>query len=290
MRAQFVRTMTDLMEQDERVCLLLCDILVHPCRELLARWPERALNVGISECGAVGLAAGLARAGRYPVVVSIAPFLAERALEFIKNDFGYQRLPGCFVTVGASYDYPGLGPTHGCPADVALMLTVPGMRICVPGHAGAVGRALHGALEGRHTTYIRLSEDQNDADPRDHAYLIGDDITDTTIIAVGPTWRLCPKPTIGGDFSVLYLGTVMPFPWLMLQTARPKRVLILEPFYAGTLTHLVTEALYPDPVVVRSIGVPRRFLRDYGTRADLDRECGLTAENVRIQLEMLRAA
>lgn len=288
MRKQFAQTVTAMLEENPRVVVLLGDIGVHAFRGAMARWPERVLNVGVNEQAMVSMGAGLARAGSYPIMHTIDPFLISRAYEQIKVDFGYQKLAGCFVTVGASTDYSSLGCSHhGCEG-VALMLTIPGMWICVPGHVGEVDRLLRDAATHAAPTYIRLSEDRNIGDMHATARHMGES-ADTLVIAVGPTLRLAPEPQVTSH-SVLYLNTVSPFPWLTLQQIRPKRVLIIEPFYAGTLTHLVTDALYPDPVVVRSIGVPRRFLRDYGTRADLDRECGLTAENVRIQLEMLRAA
>jgi transketolase len=70
--------------------------------------PDRYFNIGISEPGMVNVAAGLSASGLIPVIHTIAPFLIERSYEQIKLDFGYQNLPGNFVSVGSSFDYSKL--------------------------------------------------------------------------------------------------------------------------------------------------------------------------------------
>ena len=81
MRKQFVRTLLDVMEKDDRVVLLLGDIGVHGFREAFERFPTRTFNIGILEQASVGLAAGLAIENLIPVFHTIAPFIVERALE-----------------------------------------------------------------------------------------------------------------------------------------------------------------------------------------------------------------
>lgn len=291
-RAQFVATATRMLEQNPKVIVLLADISVFAFREAAERFPGRVINVGVSEQAMVSMGAGLARAGLYPIMHTIDPFAIGRAYDQLKVDFGYNNLSGAIVTVGASTDYSALGPTHHGPESVALMLTIPGSRIHVPGHVGELDRILDAAPEMSGLTYIRLSEDQNPGDMRAQAFLSAapDSVGEIMVVAVGPALRLCPKVEIGGGVNLLYLATVQPFPWLVLQQAKPKKVLLVEPFYTGTLTHLVTEALYPDPVTVMSVGVPRKFLREYGTRAHLDQVTGLTSANVARHLELLRAA
>ena len=53
MRRQLVQTVTDVLEKDERVVLLLGDIGVHGFREAFDRFPKRVYNIGILEQASV---------------------------------------------------------------------------------------------------------------------------------------------------------------------------------------------------------------------------------------------
>ena len=81
----------------------------------------------------ISMAAGLSNEGLKPIVHTIAPFIVNRAYEQLKIDFGYNKLNGNFVSIGASYDYASLGCTHHCPEDINLMYNIPNMQIVVPG-------------------------------------------------------------------------------------------------------------------------------------------------------------
>src|SRR5260370_511485 len=100
---------------------------------MFCKYPDRAVNVGIMEQTMVSVAAGIAVEGFIPVVHSIAPFLAERPFEQLKDDFCYQRLGGNFISIGGSYDYSTEGMTHHGPGDVPILRNLPGIRIVMPG-------------------------------------------------------------------------------------------------------------------------------------------------------------
>jgi transketolase len=157
-RRQFADTMLDIMERDESVCVLLGDIGVWAFREHMARWPLRCVNVGISEQAMVGMAAGMSAAGLYPVVHTIDSFLARRAYEFIRLDFGEQCLSGLFVSVGHDRDYAALGPSHWCPEGRDLMQSVRGMAVCEPANIGSLKRQLELCVSAKMLAYIRLRE------------------------------------------------------------------------------------------------------------------------------------
>ena len=135
MRKQFITTVTETMSKDENLCLLLGDIGVFGFKKCFENYPDRTYNIGILEQTTIGLAAGMSKANLIPIVHTIAPFIVERALEQLKDDFGYQNLNGNFISVGNSYDYAGLGCTHHCPSDVAILSAVPNMQIISPGNS-----------------------------------------------------------------------------------------------------------------------------------------------------------
>jgi transketolase len=285
-RRQLVGTVESLMEADPRVVVLLGDIGVFGFRNAFARWPERIYNVGICEQSTIGLAAGLAKEGLVPIVHSIAPFVVERCYEQLKVDFCYQGLGGNVVSVGGSYDYAALGCTHHCPGDVEVLRALPTMEIVVPGTPGELdGLFREGYADGR-PTYLRLSERSN-RESRDVTFGRATCLrrgSDATVVAVGPALDLALAATDGLDVTLLYYTTIAPFDAAPFAELSSPKVVLFEPFYAGTLVEPISRAAHPRPLSFELIGVPRRFLTDYGTAEEHDVALGLTPEAARGRL------
>lgn len=295
MRKQFIKTVTKVFSADKKTVLLLGDIGVFGFSDLFKEYPDRTFNIGILEPTTISLAAGIAKSELTPIVHTIAPFLVERAYEQLKIDFGYQRLGGNFVSVGASYDYAALGCTHHCPADVAILQNIPGMEIVVPGTASEFDSLFCQAYRNQQPTYFRLSESENmQTYPvefgKAHVIKTG---KLATVIAIGPTLNYIMPAVANMDISVIYYTTLAPFDSNTLRDHISEidcpKVMLVEPFYAGTLTDAVLKALFPRPVVITSLGVPKAFLTNYGTAEEHDIQLGFTSHNLKLQLEALIA-
>lgn len=289
MRRQLVKTIESLMAEDERLVLLLGDIGVFGFRNAFARFPGRVYNIGILEQATMSLASGLAAEGFIPVFHSIAPFAVERAYEQIKIGFGYQKLNGVIVSVGASYDYAALGCTHQCPGDVEILKAIPGMRIVVPGSPIEFDELFRQGYSGDQPIYFRLGE---------HAHSQSVPVTYAQatvvregelgiVVAVGPLLETTLKACRNLDVTVIYYTTLEPFDRSTLYASiKTDRIAIVEPFYEGTLCHEVISAFGASRSVrVLSIGVPREFRRSYGTVHQQDAECGLTVEAMEDKFE-----
>lgn len=289
MRKQFVKTVEDLMAHDERLVLLLGDIGVFGFRNAFKLYPDRTYNIGICEQAMTSLAAGLAKEGLIPVLHSIAPFVVERCLEQLKIDLCYQNLPANIVSVGSSYDYAALGCTHHCPGDVAILRALPGMEIVVPGTPAEFDQLFRAAYANTHATCFRLSERSNQQSyevefGRAKVIRCGSLVT---VIAVGPTLTWVQEATQELDVTVLYYTTVAPFDGDTLRENCPShKIAVVEPFYEGTLAHDIMSAMKEKSIRLLSIGVPRRFLTNYGQAADHDLMCGLTTEQIKVRLEV----
>lgn len=290
MRKQLVKTVGELLDRDERTALLLGDIGVFGFRNSFRDHPDRVYNLGILEQAIVGAAAGLAISGMIPIAHTIAPFLVERAYEQLKIDFGYQKLGGNFVSVGASYDYAALGCTHHCPADVGVLSLIPGMEIVVPGTAEEFDALFKSAYANGNPTYYRLSETSN---PQSLPVRFGkaevvQTGTKATVIAVGPMLAAVQEAVAGLDVTLLYYTTLIPFDAETLRENCPSgKILLCEPYYSGALTNSVLNALAPCPVQLICAGVPHVFVDHYGKREEHDKAFGLTAEGIRSTLEEL---
>jgi transketolase len=160
------------------------------------------------------------------------------------------------------------------------------MRLVVPGTGGEVDVLVRAALDGRQTTYLRTSTTAN-AESRQ---LARGGLTPirrgqaATVVAVGPMLDRVLAATADLDATVLYATTVAPLDADTLREEAGREVVVVEPFYEGTLAAEVTSALSDRAVRLLSIGVPRRVHERYGTAADHDRAKGLDAAGIRERL------
>jgi transketolase len=288
MRQQFVKTVETVMSADERLALLLGDIAVFGFRNAFKNFPERTYNIGILEQATVSLAAGLATVGYIPVIHTIAPFLIERGLEQIKNDFCYQQLCGNFISAGASYDYSALGCTHHCPGDVSLLKTIPGMNIIVPGSDKDFDVLFHNTYSEPNAKYFRLAEIGHSLEiPVVFGH--GEKIRDGTkgvVVAIGPMLERVINACANIDVTILYYTTLAPFDSeLLFATTKNNKVAIIEPFYEGTMAYDVISSLRGRSIELLSIGVPRKFLTNYGLVSEQDVFCGLDVLGIKSKLE-----
>src|SRR3954466_15499589 len=141
MRDAFFDALADLAAEDPRVWALTGDLgigLFDPVEEAA---PGRVLNVGIAEQAMVGIAAGLAYAGKLPFAYSIAPFATSRPHDQIRVDVAMANANVKLVGVGGGVSYGYLGPTHHAIEDLALMRALPAMTVLAPGDPAEAARA-----------------------------------------------------------------------------------------------------------------------------------------------------
>jgi transketolase len=289
MRDSFVRTTTALLDDDPRTALVLADISADAFAPAAARHPDRVLNVGIREQLMLGVAGGLALTGLRPIVHSYATFVVDRAYEQIKLDLGHQDVAAVLVSVGASYDGSRYGYTHFSPGDVALLDTLSGWTVQVPGHPDEVAAMLRTAAAKDDLVYIRLSEQRNSG-PRPvtgRLELIrpGSDPTAPLLLAVGPMLDPVLQASEGMDVAVAYTNTPRPFDIAGLRATGHTTVVLVEPYLAGTSSRLVSEALRDVPHRLLALGVDRADLRRYGTPADHARWHHLDPAGIRASVE-----
>lgn len=155
-------------------------------------FPERHIDCGIAECNMVGIAAGMATAGKIPFVSSFAMFAAGRAFEQVRNSVGYPHLN---VKIGATH--AGItvgedGASHQCNEDIALMRTIPGMIVMSPADDIEAKAAVRAAIEHDGPVYLRFGRAACPVinDRPDYHFEIGKGTivregTDVTIVATG---------------------------------------------------------------------------------------------------------
>jgi transketolase len=120
--------------------------------------PAQIVEVGIAEQNLVGIAAGLASAGKKVFAVSPACFLTARALEQIKNDVAYSDQPVKLVGISAGVSYGALGSTHHSTHDFAVLRTIHNITIVSPADNFETREAVKAALAAAHPIYLRLGK------------------------------------------------------------------------------------------------------------------------------------
>ena len=119
-------------------------------------YPNRFFDCGIAEGNMVGIAAGLAAAGKTVVASSFAMFAAGRAFEQIRNSVAYPHLNVKICATHAGITVGEDGATHQCLEDIAIMRSIPGMTVINPSDAVEAAGAMKAALETDGPFYIRF--------------------------------------------------------------------------------------------------------------------------------------
>ena len=158
MRNAFADEVTALAKSNSKVVLLSGDIgnkLFDKFKEVDER---RFYNCGVAEANMMGVAAGMALSGLRPVIYTITPFTTTRCFEQIRVDACYHKAPVVIVGTGSGLSYAELGPTHHSLEDLAILRTLPGMRVMAPCDATEMRLALRAALHEDGPVYIRIGK------------------------------------------------------------------------------------------------------------------------------------
>jgi len=122
------------------------------------KYPGQHVEVGIAEQNLVGVAAGLASAGKKVFAVSPACFLTARALEQIKNDVAYSDNPVKVVGISAGVSYGALGSTHHSLHDFAVLRAINNIIVVAPADNFETKQAIGLAVEINRPIYLRFGK------------------------------------------------------------------------------------------------------------------------------------
>ena len=162
--------------------------------ELMQKFPDRCIDVGIAEQHAVTLAAGMATQGTLPFCVIYSTFL-QRAYDQVLHDVALQKLGVVFCI-----DRAGIvghdGPTHHGVFDIAFLRCIPNLTIAAPRNAQQLQNLLY-------TAQLGLEQPLAIRYPRGYSQLkkLSFDFEEVTL-GKGS----CLKE--GGPISILSVGTI----------------------------------------------------------------------------------
>jgi len=284
-----------IAEDDERVvgitAAMLRPVGLHRFAE---RFPARVHDVGIAEQHAVTSAAGLAYGGLHPVVAIYATFM-NRAFDQVLMDVALHRAGVTFVLDRAGVTGPD-GPSHHGIWDLALLQTVPGIRLASPRDEKRLREELREAVavdDG--PTVIRYSK--GDVGPDlDAVERLEDGVDvlrrgsnhDVLLVAVGAFAELAMDvaerlEAQGIGATVVDPRWVVPVPKSVLSLSAEHRIVITleDGIVVGGVGTRLRQDLRAASIdtTVTELGLPDEFI-DHATRGQILEDAGLTAQKI----------
>lgn len=152
----------ELAERDDKFVFLTADVgRYYAINRFIEKYPDRIINVGISEQNMIGVAAGLAKEGYHPMVATYATFATARVLDQIRVNMGLMQLGIVVVGVSSGLAEGDMSATHMGLEDIADMTAIPNITVLSPADATETVSALLAAMESGKSTYVRLTGIQN---------------------------------------------------------------------------------------------------------------------------------
>lgn len=278
---------------DERVWALDGDLMKSTYTYLFREaYPDRFVECGIAEKNMIGVAAGLALAGKVPFAASFACFIANR-LEVIRMSVGYNeanvRLCGTHAGIGIGDD----GASQMGLEDVAAMRALPNMAVLQPADDRETRGAVRYLVDHDGPAYLRLTRQKlEDVNGEDYRFEFGKavqlrDGNDVCLIGTGATVQEAMKAADelaneGISARVLNVHTIAPIDRdaILAAGADCHRIVTVEDHnVAGGLGSAVAE------VIAQGNGARVTILgtRDYGqsgSPAELYDAYGISAAHV----------
>ena len=119
---------------------------------------KQYMNIGISEQNMISFAAGMALNGKKIFLFTITPFITQRCLEQIKMDLCFPNLPVTIVGNGSSLTYAYHGTSHQAIEDIAMMRSLPNLKILNPCDNISSREAVKVAYKSNQPVYIKLDK------------------------------------------------------------------------------------------------------------------------------------
>ena len=191
----FAETLLELARADRDIVVVTSDSRgsgkLAPFGQAL---PDQLVEVGIAEQNLVGIAAGLASAGKKVFAVSPACFLTARSLEQVKNDVAYSGNPVRLVGISAGVSYGALGSTHHSLHDFAVLRAISNLDIIAPADNFETAAAVRAAVARNRPAYLRFGKA-----PMPHLHAAGTTFAVEKAITVRP----------GDDAAILATGEAL---------------------------------------------------------------------------------
>lgn len=293
----FSETLQKLAETDRDIIVVTSDSRgsgkLVPFAE---RFPEQIIEIGIAEQNLVGVAAGIASAGKKVFAVSPACFLTARSFEQIKNDVAYSDNPVNLIGISAGVSYGALGSTHHSLHDYAALRAVNNLIIVAPADNYETEQAILHAAALNQPVYLRFGKkNMPNLGTEDQGFQFGKGRiirkgTDLTLIGTGetvyPALQAARKlhAEHGIEATVLSMHTVKPLDYELISNLAKggKPIITIEEhsIFGGlgeACASFLMENNYRNPFKI--IGIPDEYTVT-GSQNDIFNHYGISEQGI----------
>lgn len=304
MRNVFVENLIKAAKRDKDLILLTGDLGFHAFEGFVQKYPKQFYNLGNTEANMVGVAAGLALAGKKVCVYSIVPFITMRCYEQIRNDVCQSKLNVNFIGVGGGFSYGIQGFSHNTIEDLAIMRALPNIVVLCPGDRSEAKLTVREALKWPGPTYLRLGKaGKKKIYPRQPKFKLGQGLLvnkgkDITLVSISNIIEdvliIADKLKEQGlSVRIISMPCLKPFDQkIILKAAKETKAIftIEEHSLIGGLGSCVAETLletdYSD-ILFKRFAVPDQYCQLVGSQAYLRKINKLSIQQIVRQINKM---
>lgn len=191
-RSGFGAGLAELADTNPNVVALCADLIGSlKMEKFIEKAPERFYQTGIAEANMMGIAAGLATAGKIPFAGTFANFATSRVLDQVRQSIAYSNKNVKIAASHAGLTLGEDGATHQVLEDIGQMKMLPGMVVINPCDYNQTKQATLAAAAYEGPVYLRFGRPVVPVFiPEDMPFEIGKGILlqegkDVTIVATG---------------------------------------------------------------------------------------------------------
>ena len=164
LRQVYAELLLEMAEKDDRIVVLEADLMkATGTTSFKEKYPERFIDVGVAEANMIGVASGLAVAGKIPFAHSFTPFATRRVLDQIAISIAYAKLNAKIGGTDPGVTAELNGGTHMSVEDAGLIRGVPNMMIVEPADAIQLSSLLPQIATVDSPVYMRLARKSKDS-------------------------------------------------------------------------------------------------------------------------------
>ncbi len=192
MRKKIGDILCEFGEKDQRIYVLDSDLAKSTTSaKFRDTFPDRFVETGIAEASAMSIATGIASEGQIPFYVNFAIFVSGTAWTQLRQA-AYAKANVKMIVTHPGMDNGPDGATHHANEDIALVRTLPNVKVLVPSNVKELKQAIKMAIEHDGPVYIRCARD------------VVPDVEFETEAQIGKSTVV---EDLGNDFALIYEGT-----------------------------------------------------------------------------------